>query len=105
MSQPAESERVPYTYKATERFWKNFYALGADQKESTRKAWQVFKEDPFDPSLGTHKIHALTAKAGTTVYGVVIEGDLRVVFLIDGQTVVSLDIGTHAVYGRGIPKR
>ena len=33
-----------------------------------------------------------------TVYAAVIEGDLRSVFYIDGDTVVSFNIGTHQIY-------
>ncbi len=33
-----------------------------------------------------------------TVYAVVVEADLRVVFYIDGNIVVSFNIGTHDVY-------
>jgi hypothetical protein len=33
-----------------------------------------------------------------------IEGDLRAVFYLDGDMVVTLDIGTHAIYGRCEPE-
>jgi len=33
-----------------------------------------------------------------TVHAVVIEGDLRVVFYIEADTIVSFNIGTHAIY-------
>ena len=33
-----------------------------------------------------------------TVYAVVVEGDLRVVFYVEGDAVVSFNIGTHAIY-------
>ncbi len=89
---------MSYTYKATETYWKKFYKLSDNQKASVRATWLVFKRNPFDPSLGTHKIHALSARAGKTVYSVVVEGDLRIVFLIDGSTVTTLDIGSHAIY-------
>jgi hypothetical protein len=59
----------------------------------------VFKRNPFDSSLGTHKINWLTALHRTTVYGVVIEGNLRVVFkIVNGNEVQPIDIGTHDVY-------
>jgi hypothetical protein len=38
----------------------------------------IFRNDPFDPRLNTHKIHALSARAGRTVYSVTVERDLRV---------------------------
>ena len=85
------------TFKATETFWREFYDLPAAQKQSVRDKWKVFHEDPFHPSLGTHKIHRLSALAKHTIYGVVIEADLRVTFRMDGTRVTTLDIGTHDV--------
>jgi len=91
---------VNYRYRAVERFWKNFYRLNGSQKESIRRTWDIFKTNPFHPSLGTHDIHALSARAKHTVYSVVIEGDLRAIFRIDGSWVTTLDVGTHSIYGR-----
>ena len=87
-----------YDYHATETFWENFYRLSLSQKESTRRAWAIFKQDPFDPRLRVHKIHRLSGIMKRTVHAVVIEGDLRVVFYIEGNRVVSFNIGTHAIY-------
>lgn len=89
---------MKYKYCASERFWHEFYALLPAQKEAVRKAWRVFRDDPFDSRLRTHKIHTLSAAAGQTVRSVVIEGDLRAVFVIEGDTVYTLDIGAHAIY-------
>jgi len=68
------------------------------KKEATRRAWKIFKEDPFDPRLRPHKIHKLSALYGTTIHAVEIEGDLRVVFYIEGDCVITVDIGTHDIY-------
>lgn len=87
-----------YRYQTTERFWKNFYALPDSQKESVREKWRVFKVNPFEPSLGTHQIHRLSARAGHTIYSVLIEEDLRVLFRIDGNVITSLTVGTHDIY-------
>jgi len=89
---------MSYRYRATETFWTNFYDLAAEQKEKTRKVWEIFKQDPFDPRLGTHKIQRLSAIMKRTVYAVVVEVNLRVVFYIDGDLVVSFNIGTHDIY-------
>jgi len=35
-----------------------------------------------------------------TVYAVVVEGNLRVVFYVEGDVVVSFNIGTHAIYSQ-----
>ena len=87
-----------YRYRATETFWENFYRLAPSQKESTRRAWELFKQDPFNPSLRPHKIHRLSDIMKRTVHAVVIEGDLRVVFYIEADTIVSFNIGSHAIY-------
>jgi plasmid maintenance system killer protein len=48
--------------------------------------------------LRTHKIHGLSAKLHRTIYSVSIESDLRAIFYLEGDLVVSLDIGDHAIY-------
>ena len=85
-------------FTATENFWRAFHALPTRQKELVREKWRIFKIDPFDPRLGTHKINSLSARMGKTVRAVVIEGDLRVTFVIDDDLVTSIDVGTHAIY-------
>ena len=87
-----------YKFKPTEHFWESFYNLSSHQKDSTRQAWKIFKENPFDPRLRTHKIHRLSAHYGRTIYAVDIEGDLRAVFYIDRDCIVTVDIGTHTIY-------
>jgi hypothetical protein len=87
-----------YRYVAQPQFWRNFKKLPPEQWASVRRVWQIFKLNPFDPRLGTHKIHGLSAIFGRTVYAVVVEGDLRVTFYIDGDTVVTTNIGTHSIY-------
>jgi hypothetical protein len=52
----------------------------------------------FDPRLRTHKIHKLSALYGCTIYAVDLEGDLRSTFYIEGDWIVSVDIGTHDLY-------
>ncbi len=89
---------MKYRYRAVERFWTSFYRLSPAQKESARQAWNIFKENPFDPRLRSRKIERLSANYGRTIYAVEIEGDLRSTFCLEGDTVVSLIIGTHDIY-------
>lgn len=89
---------MKYRFKPTQHFWESFYALSSKQKASTRKAWKIFKQNPFDPRLRPHKIHRLSAYYGRTIHAVEIEADLRVVFYVDGDLVVSVDIGSHEIY-------
>ena len=87
-----------YQFRATEQFWRSFYNLSSPQKQSVREAWEFFKTDPFHPSLGVHKINNLSARYKKTIYSVVIESNLRVVFFIEDNVVISLDVGTHDLY-------
>ncbi|MSU48361.1 MAG: hypothetical protein EXS37_04585 [Opitutus sp.] len=63
-----------------------------------RAAWSIFKLDPFDPRLGTHKIHRLSARYRMNVYSILIEADLRAVCYIQEDLVVTVDLGTHDLY-------
>lgn len=87
-----------YQYRASRQFWKAFHALNAGQQANAKEAFKVFKKDPFDPSLKTHKIHKLSAAYGRTIYSVTIEANLRAVFYLDGDTICTVDIGTHDIY-------
>ena len=89
---------MSYQLQATETFWKEFYALRSEQKESVRAKWQTFKLDPFHPSLGTHIIWRLSAIARHPIRSVVIEGDLWVLFRIDGNMLTTLKVGTDKIY-------
>ena len=87
-----------YRYRVVEPFWTHFYRLSDSQKEAARRAWKIFKENPFDPRLGTHKIHKLSSLYERTIYAVDLEGDLRSTFYIERDWIVSVDIGTHDIY-------
>ena len=87
-----------YRYIAQPQFWRNFKKLPREQWASVRRAWQIFKVDPFDARLGTHKIHGLSAIFNRTVYAVAVEGDLRIIFYIEGNLVITTNIGSHDIY-------
>jgi len=89
---------VIYRFKTTPAFRKALAKLTPSQKQSAKKAFALFKKDPFDPRLRTHKIHQLSAHYKRTIYAVWVEGDLRSIFYLEGEKIVSLDIGSHAIY-------
>jgi hypothetical protein len=89
---------VSYRYKPTRRFWESFYALSSSQKDAARRAWKIFRENPFDSRLRPHKIHRLSAHFQRTIYAVEVEADLRVVFYVEDDAVVTVDIGSHDIY-------
>ena len=91
---------MKYRYVAQPKFWKNYRNLSASRQQSESDAWKLFKLDPFDPRLGAHRINSLSAIFKRTVHAVVIEGDLRAVFYIEGDTVVTVNIGSHDICKR-----
>jgi len=85
-------------FRTTPAFRKALARLSRSQKESAKKAFALFRNDPFDPRLKTHKIHHLSALYKRTIYAVRVEDDLRSIFYTEGNDVISLDSGTHAIY-------
>jgi mRNA-degrading endonuclease YafQ of YafQ-DinJ toxin-antitoxin module len=89
---------VSYRFKTVPSFRRALRKLNPTQKAAAKRVFAVFKQHPFDPRLQPHKIHRLSAQYGVTVYAVSIAGDLRAVYYVEGDTVWSVDIGTHAIY-------
>jgi mRNA-degrading endonuclease YafQ of YafQ-DinJ toxin-antitoxin module len=85
-------------FRVSAEFRRNFKKLTRDQQRKARDAYRIFKRDPFDPRLRTHKINSLSALYKRTVYAVEVERDLRAAFYIDGDTVFSVAIGSHDIY-------
>jgi mRNA-degrading endonuclease YafQ of YafQ-DinJ toxin-antitoxin module len=85
-------------YRATRAFWRTFGKLSDEQQTNTRKAFAIFKQNPFDARLRSHKIHKLSARYGRTIYAAEIEADLRVAFYVENDVVVTVDIGSHDLY-------
>ena len=87
-----------YRFKTVASFRRALRGLHPDQKAAAKKAFAIFKQNPFDPRLRPHKIHRLSAEYGVTIHAICIQGDLRGVFYVEGDTVWSVDVGTHAIY-------
>jgi mRNA-degrading endonuclease YafQ of YafQ-DinJ toxin-antitoxin module len=89
---------MKYRFRAARAFWRSFAKLPAQQQRRAREMFVIFKQNPFDPRLGSHKIRKLSARYRRVIYAAEIEADLRVVFYIEGNTVVTVDIGSHDLY-------
>jgi mRNA-degrading endonuclease YafQ of YafQ-DinJ toxin-antitoxin module len=89
---------MKYRFRASRAFWRSFWKLPVQQQIKARKAFLIFKRNPFDPRLQSHKIHRLSARYGRIVYAAEIETDLRVAFYVKGDVVVTVDIGSHNIY-------
>jgi mRNA-degrading endonuclease YafQ of YafQ-DinJ toxin-antitoxin module len=88
---------MKYRFRATRAFWRSFAKL-ARQQDKARETFRIFKDNPFDPRLRSHKIHKLSARFGRIIYAAEIEANLRVVFYIDGDLVTTIDVGSHDIY-------
>lgn len=60
--------------------------------------FKTFRANPWHASLGTHPVKVLSEKAGEPVYSVVIEKDLRVLFVRRARVIISIDVGDHRIY-------
>jgi mRNA-degrading endonuclease RelE of RelBE toxin-antitoxin system len=89
---------MKYRFRATRAFWRSFGKLPAQQQRRAREAFLIFKQNPFNSRLGSHKIQKLSARYGRVIYAAEIEVNLRVVFYIERNTVVTVDIGSHDLY-------
>lgn len=85
-------------FLTTPTFRRSFANLTPDQKAAARWAFQIFAQDPFDARLRPHTINRLSARYQRTVYSVTVNRDLRALFTLDGNRVISLNIGTHDIY-------
>jgi len=53
-----------------------FLSTESETKSLGSERLETFKSYPFHPTLQSHEIHALSAKAGHMIYSAVIESDL-----------------------------
>ena len=75
-----------------QRAYKKKVSPGSDRHSRFLAKVKAFMQDPFDPSLKTHKLSGKLRD----YWSFSIEYDLRVVFYFeDDDTVVFFDLGTH----------
>jgi len=87
-----------YEFDLTERFKSKYRKLVKNNKQLGEKINIVFdrlREDPFQKSLKTHKVH--TSQFGE-VFSSRVTGDLRILWSQQGEVFVLLllDIGGHS---------
>ena len=98
MTAPENSSKPERVCRATAEFWRAFDKLEPRKQDLAREKFKTFKEDPFHPSLGSHRINKLSAQWKKTIFSACLEGDLRVLFYLDGDQIISVGIGSHAIY-------
>ena len=82
--------------KSFERNFKKYKEkLTEQEKDKLRQKLMIFKKDPFDKRLKTHKLKGELKK----YWGFWVNHSDRVVFrFIDDQTVFFIIIGDHSIY-------
>jgi mRNA-degrading endonuclease YafQ of YafQ-DinJ toxin-antitoxin module len=81
--------------QVSERFKKSYHKLPARIKERAKEKEAVFRADPFDISLRTHKLSG--KEEGFSAFWVNDSYRIKFIFL-PSKEVLFLDIGTHKIY-------
>lgn len=77
------------------KFRRQYKKLPRDIKARAEKREVIFRKDPFDRRLKTHKLHG--SQEGFMSFSV--DYSYRIIFEFDGaDTVIFYEIGTHDIY-------
>jgi hypothetical protein len=79
----------------TERFWKAFNKLPDDIQVQTKKAYELWQNDPYHDSLQFKRIHAKKP-----IYSVRIGIHWRAIGVKEDDTLTWFWIGSHADYDK-----
>ena len=81
--------------KISPLFEKHYRKLPKEAKERAKNKEKIFRENPFDPRLRTHKLHGKEKE----VWAFWIDYVYRIKFIfLSDQEVLFLDVGTHEIY-------
>lgn len=75
------------------RFWKCYYQLSESIRKEAKKAYKLFKNDPFYPGLHFKRIHSTRP-----VFSLRITKDCRAVGLQQDNHIIWFWIGSHSDY-------
>jgi mRNA-degrading endonuclease YafQ of YafQ-DinJ toxin-antitoxin module len=81
--------------KISPRFEEHYRKLSKEIKERAKEKEKIFRENPFDPRLRTHKLHGKEKEVWA--FWVTYSYRIKFIFLSD-EEVLFLDIGTHKIY-------
>jgi len=77
------------------KFLRHLAKLELKQKELAEEREKIFRQNPFDPQLKTHKLKGKLKK----YWSFSLTYSLRILFeFIDEETVGLIDIGPHEIY-------
>jgi mRNA-degrading endonuclease YafQ of YafQ-DinJ toxin-antitoxin module len=81
--------------KVSPRFEKNYKKLPKEVKERAKQRELIFRENPFDSRLKTHKLSGRDKECWA--FSVDYSYRIKFIFLND-EEILFLDIGTHEIY-------
>lgn len=76
------------------RFKEAYKALPLALKKKAERRVEIFRTNPFDPRLKTHKPHGELAR----LWSFYIDGKYRILFEFNKKDAIFLDIGNHDIY-------
>jgi len=83
------------TIHTTSRFEKSYRKLPERIQTEAKRKEIIFRRNPFDPRLKTHKLHGVEKEAWA--FSITRSHRIKFLFLERGNALF-LDIGTHDVY-------
>lgn len=76
------------------QFRRSFLSLPKEIQKTAKEKVLLFKNNPFDGILKTHKLHGKLKEH----WGLTVKGQYRIIFIFDGDDAIFLDIGLHDIY-------
>ena len=76
------------------QFFKSYKLLDKEIKRKAEKKEKIFRENPFHPSLKSHKLKGKLKNQ----WSFCIDSKHRILFEFDNDDVIFLDVGTHKIY-------
>lgn len=81
--------------RVTSKFKKSFKRLPRNVKDRAKEKEKIFRINPFDPRLDTHKLHGKYKH----YWAFTLIGQYRVMFAFIKQDIVDfINVGTHEIY-------
>lgn len=87
------------TFRRTTRFKSEFQSLPEEIKAVARAESALFSRNWRHPSLRAHKLVGVVWH-GHQVFDLWVTDNCRVLFIIDGEVVVSFSIGPHSIVSK-----
>lgn len=72
----------------------SYKKLPEEVKKKAEKKESIFRKDPFDPRLKTHKLHGKLKN----YWSFSIDDKYRILFEFDNSDAIFLDVGGHSLY-------